>query len=290
MAEMLPPVVAPFRKGMVKRIPEGGEMVSYRIPPAGTEFQVYIAGAGNRGFSYDPGTEENRKTAEKLFDSFYTKLKDTSAGGKKKVKLLFRRPLVISALAGKKVQGVWQQYQTGGKAPFSGAGRFVTFYRGKVVWIDGLHLPAVLPPEAQQQLFSRFVTALCSSFYEGEKITVPGELRSLLISAYDKLLTVPLEAMEEAYALSAFVNADSRVIVNIIDSDLVWHKSLAKGSLKEQKYAFLLFASYMAGNAIAQVREGVCRDKRNSGLDAMKKVYGKLKEKDPAFSIPELEK
>ena len=284
--EALPPLIAPFRKGRNRDVP-GGKLVSYKIPPSGAEFLVFCGKGEEKILSDDPYTKENRKTGEKLFADFAVQLKKDHKGT---VTLLFEKELTFPALAGKEVRGRWRQYQTGVKKPFSYACRYIAFYRGNIVRIDFLpqHIP--MPANIRQQLFSRFVSSLVSSFYEGERVVVPEGLRKILLASYGKLLSSPANAMEEAHALTSFVNESSLVFVKIADEDLVWYRSLVKGSPKEQKYAGLLFSAYMAGNAIAQIKEGICLDRRTEGISAMKKVYAVLKEKDPAFSIPELEK
>ena len=284
--EALPPVVVPFRKGTVRNVP-GGKTVSYKVSPAGAEFQVFCGKMEQKILSDDPHTKENRKIKEKLFADFAARLKKDHGGN---FKLLFERDFAVSALAGKVVRGRWQLYQTGEKKTFFPACRFIAFYRGNIVRIDFLPQRIPMPVKVLPQFFNRFVSSLVSSFYEGEKVIVPEELRKILLASYGKLLSSPPDAMEEAQALSSFVNESSLVIVKMVDEDLVWYRSLVKGTAAEKKYACLLFSAYMAGNAIAQIKDGICLDRRMEGINAMKKVYGKLKEKDPAFSIPELEK
>ena len=284
--ESFPPVIAPFRKGTVRNVP-GGKTVSYKVPPDGAEFLIFCGKMEQKILSGDPDTKENRKIQKKLFADFAAQLKKDHGGT---IMPVFEKTLAFRALAGKEVRGSWQQYRVGEKKPFSHACRFVAFYRGNIVRIDLLprHIP--VPAKIQQQFFSRFVSSFVSSFYEGEKVSVPAQLRNILLASYGKLLSSPLDAMEEAQALSSFVNESSLVFVKLADEDLVWYRSLAKGNQKEQKYACLLFAAYMAGNAIMQVKDGICLDRRTEGIRAMKKVYAALKEKDPSFSIPELEK
>ena len=284
--ETLPQVIAPFRKGTVRNVP-GGSTVSYKVPPAGAEFLVFCGKMEQKILSGDPDTKANRKIMAKLFADFAAQLKKDHGGT---IALLFEKELAFPALAGKEVRGRWQQYRIGEKKPFLHACRFLAFYRGNMVKIDLLPQNMPVPANIQQQLFSRFVSSLVSSFYEGEKVSVPARLRNILFASFGKLLSSPLDAMEDAHALSSFVNESSLVYVKIADEDLVWYRSLAKGSQKEQKYACLLFSAYMAGNAIAQVKDGICLDRRPEGIRAMKKVYAALKEKDPSFSIPELEK
>lgn len=282
----LPEVIMLFQKGQIKKLPEG-ECVSYFFQgERGRGFQVFSQRGDGKNFSEDPDIAENRKTMRKLALSCLEDIKKETGTKPAKVKELFSRPFSIPALAGKVVKGRWLQYEMGKIL----VNIFVVFYRGNAVRISHFLAASALPQHLTTSLFQKAVTALCSTFYAGEKTQIPAHFKKLLLQSFDKLLSTPLEAMEEAYALLSFVNESPWVFVKVSDQDLVWHKSLAKGSLKEQKYAFLLFSAFLAGNAVAQVKEGICAARHSSGVAAMKKVYLSIKKKDPSFSIPELEK
>lgn len=284
--QTLPQGIPPFRKGAVRKVPGGAEVI-YKLFPAEAQFKLFTGNQGKKILSSDPDTKENKKLSEELFSSFLAEKQKEIKG---RITLVAEYPLTIPALAMKKVKGKMRLYQTGGKRSLCRLGRFIAFYRGNIFCIDYSRMGNTMPEKVEKELINRFITVIVSNFYEGEKTIVPQYMRQLLSKAYTKLCTTPLDAMEEAHALTSFVEKSSWVLVRIRDKDLLWHKSLLKGSLKEQRYGFLLFAAYMAGNAMKQLEEGVCADRNSAGIETVKKVYFLIREKDPSFTIPELEK
>lgn len=292
--EKLPPEIAGFDKMQIQE--EGGKEKSFRLlymAPSGLCFQVKSTFPGKKSSSDDPENGENKKIMEKLFQDRLAIARKNAPQQKLTVKTVFSKPLTIPCLAGFKLRGYWKQYilkgEDGSSIEFR-ADHFMAFYRGNILQIEFLCTDDFISPVIREKFFTNFAFALGAVLYEGEKISVPESLQILLFSAFEKLLSDPLDAGMEARALAAFAGGSHWVTVNVRNNDFVWHKSLARGNGKEKKYAFLLLASYMAGNAVAQVREGICLDKRDEGMKIMKKVYTLIKEKDRTFSIPELEK
>lgn len=291
LAEQLPDVVPPFRKAGIRKTPDGAKVL-YQAP-SGVMFQVLCGNASMKILSDDPSSGENPTIMEKLFARFPDTLIKNPAGKNVKAETVFSRPLSLPALAMKNVRGVWRRYRilSKGKEVFH-ADCFLAFYKGNFLRIEFLTPPgrAGGKEDISEKLFRRIISSVCALLYSGEKIRVPEHLKTLVLRDFEKLMKDPLHAVEEARALTSFVDRSPLVFVRVDDGDFVWHKSLAKGTPREQTCAFLLLSSFMAGNAVSQIREGICSDRREEGLLAMKKVYALLKKADNSLSIPELEK
>ncbi|MBO4302990.1 MAG: hypothetical protein J6A21_00210 [Lentisphaeria bacterium] len=294
-SEQLPGVIPPFRKAGIRRTSDGAKVL-YQAP-SGVMFQVQCGNASMKILSDDPSSGENPKIMEKLFAQFRDTLKKNSAGtaGKNaRAETVFSRPLSLPALAMKNVRGVWRKFRVlsdKGKDVLH-ADCFIAFYRGNFFRIEFLSPPgrSGSAGDLPEKLFRRITSSVCALLYSGEKIRVAEHLKTLVLRDFEKLMKDPLHAVEEARALTSFVDRSPLVFVRVDDGDFVWHQSLAKGTPKEQTYAFLLLSSFMAGNAVSQIRTGICSDRREDGLLAMKKVYALLKKEDKLLSIPELEK
>ena len=207
-----------------------------------------------------------------------------------KIKKIFEKTLSLPALAGCHLKGKWCQYVFSARNEMTRMDHFIAFYRGNVLQVDFFCFDRLLKKEVHDRVFLHIVSSVASMLYEGEKCSVPPVLKELVLRSFHQLVTDPENAVKEAHSLISFVEKSPLVIVKTDGNDIIWQKSLVKGTLAEQKYALLLTAAYMAGNAVAQIEKGICSDQRSAGVKAMKLVYGKLKGKHPSFSIPELEK
>ena len=288
--EKLPSEFAGFHKTQIWKDETGGDCLLYQAP-SGLCFQVRSTPGGGKILSDDPAVPENKKKMEELFRYRLAVASKSPPEKNLNIKTIFSKNFSVPGLAGKYLRGEWRQYvfASGGKNVFR-ADHFIAFYRGNVLQVEFLCTDDFMPPHDREKFFVSLLHTIGADLYDGEKVSVPESLKKLLSAAYEKLLSNPLDAMNEAYALGSFARQSRWVSVNIQENDFVWYKSLAQGNEKEKKYAFLLLTSYMAGNAMEQVKEGICADKREAGIKAFKKVYISIREKDNAFSIPELEK
>lgn len=194
-------------------------------------------------------------------------------------------------LAGRTLSGIHMQARLGdGK----NAGRldiFLALYRERLLQISFLLPEATIPPQAQERIFTILLSRVAQLLYEGEKASLAQFRKKLFFQTFARLMQNPENAAMECHAINKFVEKSSAVIVRIDPADFLWQKELLK-KVPEGKKAFaLLLNAYMGGNAAEQIKLGVCRDHREAGLTAMKKMYKILRQRKLlSMPIPELEK
>ncbi len=134
--------------------------------------------------------------------------------------------------------------------------------------------------------FQKLLDEFAGLLYKSGRTEVETETKEAFISAVDALESAPLSrGVLAAPAILRFTKDSPDVIVAFSPATLPW--LAAQERLPHQD---LLLAAFVGGNARRQLKDAVLRDSPLDGLRCVFKVYKKIRESEPGFRSPTIER
>lgn len=299
----LPEYIGGMKKGKITDYGKPGLGSSVRYNgPGGIGADIYVYSLGDKDIT--DGCESEK--VKKAFEKAYSEIQEMEKRGNiKGLKETMKGDIKISCLAGKELKMLQACFnydmllnmktdQSAEAAEPQALPVFSTLlltgYKG-----DYLKIRYTCPLQLKNSdaLFGLFITSLGKHLYDGEKTNVDESLKEIVYSSMKTLEENPSDEGSQmaAQALLKFTEDSPDVIVILDERVLAPIITAFNREDKAQKEKLdILIASFLGGNAKAQLEKDICTDMPLAGAVSMIKTYKALKKADASMSVPLIEK